>query len=186
MIERPGDLTFVIERSQQVMCILREITTCFAAVWLGLAPTAIAYDFPLSSESIRDAYFLGRRNDEKTAKFLAGYIKRLPLPEKGPHISEISLYTPYAQIVMDSWRNAALYSGQQAEQEYRKLGDTIHVRVIIDFTSTFTLSRAVDRIRMLAGQEPEVCESASCVLEHGCMWTAPLACGQPRVSIANI
>jgi len=106
-------------------------------MWLGLAPAAIAYDFPLSSELIPEAYFLGRRNDEKTIKFIAGYIKRLSLPEKGPHISEISLYTPYAQIVMGSWRNAALSSGQQAEQEYRTLGDTIHVRVIIEFTSTF-------------------------------------------------
>jgi hypothetical protein len=46
------------------------------------------------------------------------------LPEKGPHTSEISLYTPYAQIVLNSWRKAAMYSAQQAEQDYRTLGDT--------------------------------------------------------------
>lgn len=122
---------------------LRRITTCVAATWLGFAPASLAYDFPLGSESIREAYFLGRRNDEKTIKFLASYIKRLPLPEKGPYISEISLYTPYAQIVLNSWRNAALYSAQQAEQEYRTLGDTIHVRVVIEFTPTFNAMEGV-------------------------------------------
>lgn len=80
---------------------------CLAAIWLGFTSAALAaYDFPLDSESIREAYFLGRRNDEKTIKCLASYFKRLPLPEKGPHISEISLYTPYAQIVLNSSRNA--------------------------------------------------------------------------------
>jgi hypothetical protein len=80
---------------------------CLAAIWLGFTSAALAaYDFPLDSESIREAYFLGRCNDEKTIKCLASYFKRLPLPEKGPHISEISLYTPYAQIVLNSSRNA--------------------------------------------------------------------------------
>jgi hypothetical protein len=136
-----------------VLPTLRRITTCLTAISLGFAPVAIPYDFRLGSESIREAYFLGRRNDEKTIKFLASYIKRLPLPEKGPHISEISLYTPYAQIVLNSWRNAALYSAQQAEQENRTLGDTIHVRVLIEFTPTFNAMEGVRLDKDAAGKE---------------------------------
>jgi hypothetical protein len=127
---------------------------CLAAIWLGFTSAALsAYDFPLDSESIREAYFLGRRDDEKTIKFLASYIKRLPLPEKGPHISEISLYTPYAQIVLNSSRNAGLNSAQQAEQEYRTLGDAIHVRVVIEFTPTFNAMVGVKPDKDAAGKE---------------------------------
>jgi hypothetical protein len=133
---------------------LRRITMCLAAIWLGFASAAsAAYDLPLDSESIREAYFLGRRNDEKTIKFLASYIKRLPSPEKGPHISEISLYTPYAQIVLNSSRNASLDSAQQAEQEYRTLGDTIHIRVVIEFTPTFNAMVGVRPDKDAAGKE---------------------------------
>ena len=71
---------------------------------LAFVTRTSAYDHPLSSKAIREAYFLGQRNDEKVTDFLAQYIKRLPIPEKGPYISEISLYTPYAQVVLRSWR----------------------------------------------------------------------------------
>ena len=97
-----------------------------------------AYDHPLSSKAIREAYFLGQRNDEKVTDFLAQYIKRLPTPEKGPSISEISLYTPYAQVVLRSWREKMGYSAQQAQQDFLSHDDTIRVKVRIEFTATYS------------------------------------------------
>lgn len=100
---------------------------------------ALAYEKPLDSRSIREAYFLGQRNDESTRKFLAPYIRRFPIPPKGPHISEIELLTPYAQVVKISQRKSVGYSAQQAEQEHSERGDTIAVRVLILFTNTYSL-----------------------------------------------
>ena len=68
-----------------------------AAVLLA-AQALFAYEVPLSSHSVREAYFLGQRNDQKTAEFFAPYKKPQPLPQSGPHVAEIALLTPYAQV----------------------------------------------------------------------------------------
>jgi hypothetical protein len=54
------------------------------------------------------------------------------MPKSGPYISEIELQTPYAQVVGRSWGiGTAGYSAQQAEQDYRKRGDLIILRVLL-------------------------------------------------------
>ena len=35
-----------------------------------LAPSSFSFDIPLSEEAVRQAYFLGQRNDGKTTEFL--------------------------------------------------------------------------------------------------------------------
>jgi hypothetical protein len=109
------------------------------AALLLFSPAAYSYDAPLDSHSVRDAYFLGQRNDEKTALFLAQYERVLPLPEKGPHVAEIELRTPYAQIVAGSRGRTDSYSAQQAAEDYRKRGDTIRVRILLLLTRTYPL-----------------------------------------------
>jgi hypothetical protein len=103
-----------------------------------LAASAFAFDYPLSPTAISEAYFLGQRHDEKAIEFLGKYLKRLPLPDKGPYISEISLLTPYAQVVSRSWGSAVGYSEQQAQEDYRSHGNAIRVKVRIEFTSTYS------------------------------------------------
>ncbi len=66
------------------------------------AYAAFAYDTELSDIAVREAYFLGQRNDEKTRTFFAPYTQHLPLPKKGPYVSEIRLLTPLAQVVQAS------------------------------------------------------------------------------------
>jgi hypothetical protein len=102
-----------------------------------ISQTLLAYEVPLESRSVREGYFLGQRNDEKRAKFLESYRKHLPLPEKGPYISEIELLTPYAQVVDVSRQRTMGYSAQQAEEDYKKRGDTILVHVRIEFTPSY-------------------------------------------------
>lgn len=109
------------------------------AALLFLPQAARAYEAPLSGQSVRDAYFLGQRNDEKTARFLAQYKRVLPLPEKGPHVAEIELHTPYAEIVAISRSRTTGYSSQQAAGDYRKNGDTIRVRILLLLTPTYPL-----------------------------------------------
>jgi len=106
-------------------------------VGLLTAPIAAAYEHPLSSHSIREAYFLGRGDDQKRAAFLAQYVKRLPVPKSGPHLAEIQIRTPYQQVVLRAYQVSVGYSAQQAEQDYRAKPDVILVRVHISLTPTY-------------------------------------------------
>lgn len=102
----------------------------------------IAFEAPLSEQTVREAYFLGQRRDERMAEALAPYTKHLPLPQTGPYVSEISLFTPYAQVVDVSRSKSQGYSAQQAAQDYRERGDTLLIRVVIQFTATYGLIEA--------------------------------------------
>ena len=104
---------------------------------LLLVPFCFGFQSPLSDEAIRDAYFLGQRNDESTANLFASYLKTLPPPKSGPYISEVELYTPYSQLVEWSRLHSVGYSAQQATRDYRATSDSIFVRIRIDFTSTY-------------------------------------------------
>jgi hypothetical protein len=77
------------------------------ALALIASQAAPAYEHPLDTHSVRKAYFLGNRKDEKPAKFLAQYAERLPLPKTSPHVAEIGLLTPYAQVVLRASRASA-------------------------------------------------------------------------------
>jgi hypothetical protein len=114
----------------------RSLTSVLAAVLL-VASSSFAFDTPLSQESVRQAYFLGQRNDETTASFFTPYVRTLPAPDKGPYIAEVEVYTPYVQIIEASRRRSMGYSAQQAEKDYRHRHDKIFVRVRIDFTDSY-------------------------------------------------
>ncbi len=107
------------------------------AMALVSAQISLAYEHPLDSHSIREAYFLGRSSDGKAAKFLAQYVKQPALPKSGPHIAEIELRTPYKQVVLRAGQVPGSYSAQQAEQDYRDRPDLIIVRVRINLTPTY-------------------------------------------------
>jgi hypothetical protein len=106
----------------------------FAALLVGLP--AFAFDDPLTSTSIRDAYMLGNRKDFKTAEFFARYKHLLPAPETGPHVAAISVETPYGQIVEIG--EAALNTDIQGTEE-QWAGKTLPflVRVGVDLTDTY-------------------------------------------------
>ena len=113
--------------------------SCLAVFAAGLlfVPFSSAFQSPLSDEDIRDAYFLGQRNDEATARAFLSYLKMLPAPKSGPYISEVEVYTPYSQLVERSRLHSIGYSAQQATKDYRAAPDSLFVRIRIDFTSTY-------------------------------------------------
>jgi len=113
---------------------------------LGFAlalPPLLAYDTDLSDTAVREAYFLGQRNDEKTRSFFEPYTRHLPLPKSGPYVSEINLLTPLAQVVKVSSRTTGGYSAQQAHLDYRDRGDSLLLEVHIEFTPTYSQIDAV-------------------------------------------
>lgn len=93
-------------------------------------PAAAAYVYPLSSIDIRNAYFLGTQNDERSADVFLQYVHHLPAPKAGVYISEIGIDTPYTQVAelcaMEPNEHA-----QEAEQKYlgKPLSFLVHVVV---------------------------------------------------------
>jgi len=114
----------------------RSLLATFLAALLVAIP-ALAFQSPLSDESIRDAYFLGQRNDQSTLSLFNPYLRLLPRPDKGPFIAEVEVYTPYLQVVENSRRRSMGYSSQQATKDYRRRSDRVFVRIRIDFTNTY-------------------------------------------------
>ncbi len=104
---------------------------------LLMALPALAYLYPLSTTDIRDAYFIGARNDELTAAFFADYSKHLPAPQSGPDVDQITLDTPYTQIVRRSM-GAVNYNSVEAVEEFDGKPMAFRVYVRFYFTDTYT------------------------------------------------
>jgi hypothetical protein len=112
---------------------MRHLFRVFARflVVLCVALTASAFDNPLSDEAVREAYFLGQRHD---ASFLTNYIKFLPLPKTGPHISSVTFLTPFARLTQSSSNYVGNYSAQQARLDH--LGQEEIVEIIVEIRLT--------------------------------------------------
>jgi len=105
---------------------------------LALAPLASAYEFPLSENSIRNAYFLGYDKNEDTQNFLKQYVQYPPMPKSGPHVAQVEIQTPYEQVVVHASRVPGSYSAQQAALDYRAKPGSFVVRVRIDLTPSYS------------------------------------------------
>ncbi|MDP9338303.1 MAG: hypothetical protein M3P45_05485 [Acidobacteriota bacterium] len=112
---------------------MNKISATILICALGLIPAALAaYDTHLDARAIHDAYVLGQRNDKATGDFLDAYAARITEPQNGPHIAQIELLTPYAQIVDDSRRQTASgYAEAQAAEDYKLRGHVVKVNIVI-------------------------------------------------------
>ena len=115
---------------------MRRLFRVFASflVAICVALPAFALDTPLSDEAVREAYFLGQRHD---ASFLTSYIKFLPLPKTGPHISSVTFLTPFAQLTQFSSKYVGNYSAQQARLDHRGQSESVKITVEIYLTNSY-------------------------------------------------
>lgn len=97
---------------------------------LLIAQPATAYDYPLSSEAIREAYFLGSGDPNKRHEFIEKYAKRYPTPKSGQYAGLIEFETPYVLIVQRVSENVSNYFAQDAEQEFH--GKPAVCRIVVD------------------------------------------------------
>jgi hypothetical protein len=110
----------------------RSLTTLGTLALMIFAPVAQPYEATLAPAALHDAYVLGQRNDQTTAEFLDPYAKQTTGTVDGgtPHLSEIEVLTPFAQVVDESRRKGSGgFSEQQAIAAYHKRGDTLVIRV---------------------------------------------------------
>jgi len=80
---------------------------------LILALPVCAYDYPLSSTAIREAYFLGRRQGSLGADFLVQYIRAIPELRAGSFVSQIRIETPFSRVAEEASKKLD-YSAQDA------------------------------------------------------------------------
>jgi hypothetical protein len=104
-----------------------------------VAQPVAAFDCPLSSEAIREAYFLGSGDPEKRALFLDGYAKHYPIAKSGQYVASIRFETPY-YIVAEriSQTSASGYHAPDAEQEFLGKPGLCRVRVEIYYRISST------------------------------------------------
>jgi hypothetical protein len=103
----------------QVYKVPRNVFLKSLAVILSLAVAlpAAAYDYPLTSSAIRDAYFLGIRQGGLTPQFLASYSHFVSDLHEGRCTTEIRLETPFLQVV-DYASGVPNYSSQDAVKDF--------------------------------------------------------------------
>ncbi len=107
--------------------------SCLLMVFCVSLP-ASPFDTPLSDEAVREAYFVGQRHD---ASFLTNYIKFLPRPKTGPHISSVTFLTPFAQLAQISSNYVGNYSAQQALLDHRGQQESVKITVEIYLTNSY-------------------------------------------------
>ena len=113
----------------------RSIASALAAL-LFLTPSSLAFDTPLSEQAVREAYFLGQRHDDSTARLLSRYTKFLPVPAAGPHIQSVSFLTPFALLVQHSSKQSG-YSAQQAAKDHHADNEIVAISIAIQFTPSY-------------------------------------------------
>jgi hypothetical protein len=96
---------------------------------LTIAQTARAYSYPLSPEAIREAYFLGKGDPDKRARFFEKYTQFYPDPNSVQQVGMIEFETPYVLIAEGVSQSVANYFAQDAEQDY--LGKPAICRVLV-------------------------------------------------------
>ena len=103
----------------QIRKVFRNAFSKVLVMILSLAaalPTP-AYDFPLTSNAICDAYFLGRREGGLTPRVLDSYSHFVPELHQGSCTSEIRLETPFLQVVSYAG-GVPNYSSQDAVKDF--------------------------------------------------------------------
>jgi hypothetical protein len=85
---------------------------------VALSTISAAYQQPLSPESVREAYFLGRQTEQADA-FLLRYTQTpFSRLDEQIDVARIELLTPYAQIVRASRMDMANQNAVDVDQEY--------------------------------------------------------------------
>ena len=102
---------------------------------LTIAQPAFAYNYPLSPEAIREAYFLGKGDPNKRAAFISKYTRQLPAPKKGADVGAIQFETPFVMIANQVSRSVPNYFAPDAEQDFLGKPEICRVRVFIYFTN---------------------------------------------------
>jgi hypothetical protein len=115
---------------------------------LLIAQSAVAFEYPLSSEMIREAYFLATEETDRSAPVFSRYIRTFPPPEKGPHVAAIEFQTPFIVVADAIALNGPNYRAPDAAKDFLGKPEIcrVHVQVFFAFNEyeSFTLQLIQD------------------------------------------
>jgi hypothetical protein len=104
----------------------------FPLLTFAIGAECCAFDWPLSPEAVREAYFFGQSSDRaKVAEFLGQYERVFQLRDRDSFVGRIELHTPYQRVVQRARETASIYSAQQAQIDYASQSDILRVRVFV-------------------------------------------------------
>lgn len=109
-------------------------------VLLVIALPALAYEYPLSADAIRDAYFLATRPGHESAQFISLYTHTIPEFKVGSYTSVVTIETPYLPVA-EQVRPKINYHAQDAVAEF--LGKSADFRVQMDINLWRSISDSV-------------------------------------------
>lgn len=147
----------------------RSTRLCRFLVVLLLGQPLLAFQSPLSDESLREAYFLGQRRDGTLEHLAESYSRRFTLPQTGPYISAVILATPFLTAAQSSGKRTANYSAQQAAADHRDSGEeTVQVTIEIELTDSYSQFLPVNSARHRSAQPSA--SPGGLVLRSGDFW----------------
>jgi hypothetical protein len=104
----------------------------FSILTFGIGAECCTFDWPLSLEAVREAYFFGRGTDRaKVAEFLGQYVRVTQPQDRNSLVGRIELHTPYQRVVQRSWETVSNYSAQQAQIDFASQSDIVKVRIFL-------------------------------------------------------
>jgi hypothetical protein len=113
-------------------------SVAIVATLVLLAQPILAFQSPLSDESVREAYFLGQRHDGSFEGLVEKSTRRFPAPRTGPYVFSIMFASPFLSAAQLSNAHLGNYSAQQAEQDHREAGEEIvKITVQIQLTESY-------------------------------------------------
>jgi hypothetical protein len=120
-------------------------TNALIAVFLAILAFAAvlpvaAFEWPLSSEGIREAYFVGKMDGQRRAAVFEKYTLRPPMPMTGPSVT-ILVETPFVVIAENISQRVSNYFSPDALQEYVDKPVAFRVRAEIDVPSGLSEGR---------------------------------------------
>jgi hypothetical protein len=113
---------------------------------LAIALPAFAYEYPLSSEAIRDAYFLATRPGHESAQFISLYTHTLPEFKVGSYTTIVTIETPYLQVA-EQVRLKINYHAQDAVAEFFGKAQDFRIQMDIYFWRSISDSVKVNLIQ---------------------------------------
>lgn len=96
-----------------------------------VAQPALGFDYPLSSEAIREAYFLGSGDPDKRLLFFDKYAKHYAVPKSGQYVASIRFETPYYVIAERVSQPLSGYHAPDAVREFLGKPGICRIRVEI-------------------------------------------------------
>jgi hypothetical protein len=136
-------------RSNHVTPLLRLLA---AGLGLLLAMPAGAYDFPLTSSAIRDAYFLGKQQTGLGTDFLAKYSRSIPELKVDPYTSRVRIETPFLQVAEQASQTLN-YSAQDAVKDFYGKPAVLRMYLEICYEADAPLPNSV-RISVIQKNKP--------------------------------